>query len=194
MRPFLASLWGFILFVAGLFLAAISGMIQDEIRTRLGRVPYALIRLAVSRVPQNLRAELGEEWRGELAAILKATEDVPVTGLASAVWFAVGLLIRGPAIARELTGTARRFRDLRVLQILSRHLGNARGFKVRLPVRSVPDQLTAQGTPAGNVAVRLPVKIVLIVAAAMVAVVTFSVVISHSYGQTYAGYGYGAPP
>lgn len=103
MRPFWTSVWALALFAVGLFVAAVSGMVQIEIRTRLGRVPYALIRLAVLRVPQDLRAELGDEWRSELAAILKAAEDVPVTALVNGVWFALGLLFRGRSLPEQVT-------------------------------------------------------------------------------------------
>jgi hypothetical protein len=170
MRPSWAGLWSLIMFAVGLFLAAVSGMVQDEIRTRLGRVPYALIRLAVSRLPRDIRAELGDEWRSELAAILKAAEDVPVTGLVSAAWFAVGLLVRGTAISREFTGTARQSRYLRLLQVLSSHLRDCRSFTARLTGRNIPRQVTVGGASGGSMTIPLPLKIGLITACAMAAV------------------------
>jgi hypothetical protein len=179
------------LFAVGLLVATVSGMVQVEIRTRLGRVPYALIRLAAWRVPQDLRAELGGEWRSELAAILKAAEDVPVTGLVQGLWFALGLLFRGATVAREFSGTAKRARDAPMLKILLRHVRDGKTYLGRLAGRRISDRVTLSGTPGGGMAIRLSAKVALIVPAAALAGIAVFYAVNSSAGPSYMPY---APP
>jgi hypothetical protein len=176
MRPFWASLWAFALFAAGLFVATVSGMVQDEIRGRLGQVPYALIRLAVSRVPRDLRDDLGDEWRSEVAGILKAAEDVPVTGLVHAAWFAVGLLLRSAAVAREFSGPAKHARDGRLHQVLLRRARDSKDFLGRLTARGIVRQVVLDGAPGSGIAIRLRMKIAVavVVAAAVAAAAVYT--------------------
>jgi hypothetical protein len=94
-------------FALGLLAATALGMVQDEARARLGRLPGFMLRLAILRLPKDLRGDLGDEWRNELEAITDDAEGLPVTGLTKALWFAVGLVLRGPAIARAFAGTER---------------------------------------------------------------------------------------
>jgi hypothetical protein len=119
MKAFWAALGALMLLAAGLFIAAVSGMVQAEIRTRLSQLPEAVIRLAVRRIPQDLREDLGEEWRSELEGIFDANQDMPVTGLTKAIWYATGLLVRGPAVARIFSGTARYARAAHLHRFLS---------------------------------------------------------------------------
>ena len=153
MRALWAGLCALAALAAGLVLAAISDMASEEIRTRLRQLPKALILLAAWLVPEEWREELGDEWRSELAAILDRTEDVPVTGLTKAIWYAAGLLIRGRAVARELSGTTRRFGDARLLRFLARLLRRAQGTLGGLADRDASGQVLVRGKPAATVAI-----------------------------------------
>jgi hypothetical protein len=115
-----AAFTALVALAAGLLMATFLDMVRDEIRTRLGRLPGTLVSLAVRRLPPGLREDLGEEWRSELEAITETASGVPVTGLATALWFAVGVLIRGPAIARAFSGTERPARSALIGKYCSR--------------------------------------------------------------------------
>lgn len=91
------------LFIGSMLWAAITDMCKDEIRTRIGRLPYALIRMAVLRIPHAARGGLTEEWQAELDFILHGTDGLPATRLLRGASFSVDLLLRGaPAMAREI--------------------------------------------------------------------------------------------
>jgi DNA-binding transcriptional MerR regulator len=81
---------------------AATEMWQEELRTRLGRLPYALIRLAISQLPRQERDGYADEWRAELAFVLRDTQGLPVTRLFRGIGFAAGLLRVSRSIAREL--------------------------------------------------------------------------------------------
>jgi hypothetical protein len=92
------------LFVGSILWAAVTDMCKDEVRTRLDRLPYVLIRVAALRVPGAVRSDLTSEWDAELDFILHGTEDLPLTRLLRGVNFSADLLLRGaPAVAREIT-------------------------------------------------------------------------------------------
>lgn len=78
--------------------------LSDEIRGQLDLLPRALIRVARLRLPGPVRADLGDEWLAELAAILDRAKPLPVTRLLAGIRFAFGLLLAAPMIARELSG------------------------------------------------------------------------------------------
>lgn len=99
--------WAVLLFLAfcvlGLFRGATSEMWQEELRTRLGRIPHALIRLASRQLPWQERDDYADEWFAELAFMLLDTEGLPLTRLLRGTRFAIGLLRVSHGIARELT-------------------------------------------------------------------------------------------
>lgn len=92
----------FLGFVGGLAAVVIGDLASEEIRARLDRLPDALLCLAIRRLPPELRAERGAEWRAELDHILHRAKIYPVTRLMKGIYFAVGLLCTAPAIARSL--------------------------------------------------------------------------------------------
>ena len=104
------------LFVAGacvsllvLLLKAVTGrLLQEDAATRLGRIPFALIRLASARLPRELRDDAAAEWRAELDFVLHGTQGEPITRLLRGIRYAAGLLMSAPAVADGLRGTARR--------------------------------------------------------------------------------------
>ena len=93
--------------VAGLFVgsalwAVLTDMCKDEVRTRLDRLPYLLLRVAALRVSGAVRSDLTGEWDAELDFILHGTEGLPLTRLLRGVSYSADLLLRGaPAVARE---------------------------------------------------------------------------------------------
>lgn len=82
--------------------AFIGDMVQEEARTRLHRIPFALIRMAITQVPRELRDDLAAEWTAELAFVLSGTEGLPVTGLVRGIRYSVGLLLAALAITDGL--------------------------------------------------------------------------------------------
>ena len=84
---------------------ALSAMCQEEIQTRLGRLPNLLIRLAALRLPRDVRSDLASEWLAEVDRIVSGTEGLPVTRLLKGLRYAADLLRAGPLVARELTGS-----------------------------------------------------------------------------------------
>jgi hypothetical protein len=84
--------------------AVVGDMAREEARTRLGRIPFALIRLAAARVPRELRDDLPAEWKAELEFLLADTDGLPLTRLLRGIRFSVGLLISAREITDELTG------------------------------------------------------------------------------------------
>src|SRR4051812_9161990 len=96
----------FIGFIAAFALTATLGdLLSEEIRSRLDRVPFTLLRLAACRLPAKLRAKVhDEEWVPEMHRILRGHDARPITRLYHGVRFAVGLWWAAPTIASELDG------------------------------------------------------------------------------------------
>ncbi len=72
---------------------AITEMCKEEIRTRVGRFPYVLLRVVAMRIERALREEALHEWRIELDFILSDTDGLPVTRLLRGIHFSVSLLV-----------------------------------------------------------------------------------------------------
>jgi hypothetical protein len=84
----------------GVAKAVMGVMIREEMQTRLGRLPFVLIRLASARVPRaDLRDDLAAEWNAELEFVLTGTDGLPLTRLMRGVRYSTGLLLS----AREIT-------------------------------------------------------------------------------------------
>jgi hypothetical protein len=86
-------------------LAAVTGVVSDEARARFDRIPYGLLCVAVRRLPREIRADVGEEWRAELDHILHRVQAYPLTRLLYGTWFAIGLLRAAPAVGKNLIST-----------------------------------------------------------------------------------------
>jgi DNA-binding transcriptional MerR regulator len=91
------------LFAFVLLRRAATEMWQEELRTRLSRLPLAMIRLASRQLPLQERDGYADEWRAELAYVLRDTDGLPLTRLIRGTRFAVGLLRVSRSIARELS-------------------------------------------------------------------------------------------
>jgi hypothetical protein len=83
----------------------LAAMCAQEIETRIGLLPNALIRLAVLRLPRDVRGDLADEWTAELDFIVSGTDGLPVTRLLRGLRFAASLVRVAPSIAHELTCT-----------------------------------------------------------------------------------------
>jgi lipopolysaccharide/colanic/teichoic acid biosynthesis glycosyltransferase len=95
--------WAFLIGFIGILATAVVGdLFSEEIRTRLERLPAAVIRFVGRRLPADVQDEWTDEWLAELAYILRGTESLPITRLVRGTRFAVGHLRSVPAIGREL--------------------------------------------------------------------------------------------
>jgi ABC-type multidrug transport system fused ATPase/permease subunit len=83
--------------------AVMGGMIREEAQTRLGRIPFALIKLAGARIPGELRDDLVAEWNAELEFVLTGTDGMPLTRLVRGIRYSAGLLLSAREITDELT-------------------------------------------------------------------------------------------
>ncbi len=97
-----ALLAGMICLVIWLARNATGEMLKEEMQTRLCRIPNAVIRVAVLRLPEQARSELADEWLSELAFIVNDTEGLPVTRLLRGIRFAGSLLWTAREMAHEL--------------------------------------------------------------------------------------------
>ena len=77
---------------------------EGIVRGLLDLIPLAIMRRAARQLPSNKRRDFEDEWRSELAYILRDTEPLPLTGFIQSTTFATGLLISSRHLARELTG------------------------------------------------------------------------------------------
>jgi protease PrsW len=90
-------------FVAGALLAALSGVIGDEVRGWLELAPRGILRLVALRLPAGSREAIyDEEWLPELVFILHEAEGGPITRAARATWFAISLAGAAAEIGRAL--------------------------------------------------------------------------------------------
>jgi hypothetical protein len=100
----LGAIWTVVIAAAaGIGAACVGDLFSEEARTRLDRLPYALIRLAALRVPSDVRPELYEEWSAELHELLRGAEALPVTRLVRGIRYAAGLLRVSSDIGNQLT-------------------------------------------------------------------------------------------
>jgi hypothetical protein len=90
-------------FVGTFVMAAIGGMVSEEVRDRLGHVPHAILRLAACWLDPVHRVTVYEdEWLPELTHILKGDEARPITRLIHGTRFALGILATARRIACRL--------------------------------------------------------------------------------------------
>ncbi len=93
---------------AGLAATAMSELVSEEARARLDQVPYALLTVAIRRLPLEIRADVGDEWRAELRQILRGAQAYPLTRLIHGIRFALGLLWVAPQIGKHLVSVRER--------------------------------------------------------------------------------------
>jgi exopolysaccharide biosynthesis polyprenyl glycosylphosphotransferase len=71
---------------------ALTDMCKEEVRTRLVRLPHAVLRLVAMRIPRREREDVLAEWSAELDFILSETDGLPVTRLLRGLRYSVSLL------------------------------------------------------------------------------------------------------
>ena len=99
---------GFVSLVVSIFSRPILAMLDEEIRTRISRLPNAVIYLIALRFPRKVRRDLIDEWTTELEAVVSGTEGLPVTQLLEGLEYAWSLRHFQRADGRRLTGIRRR--------------------------------------------------------------------------------------
>lgn len=101
-------------------IAACTSVVRGQVPGRLRRLPFALLRLARRRVPEELRVRLhDEEWQPELYHIVNRAGASPVSRLLSGMMFALGLLRTARSISRQREESASLDIELRRLISLS---------------------------------------------------------------------------
>lgn len=95
-------IWGIIGFLTALVATTVGDLVSEELRSRMDRMPYSVLRLAIRRLPVELRPSVGDEWLAELHHILRQTKGLPLTRLVSAMPYALGLLRTARRIGRDL--------------------------------------------------------------------------------------------
>lgn len=92
-----------LVFIAATLLAALSGLIGDEVRGWLELAPRGLLRVAAMRLPVDRREAIyGEEWLPELLFIVRKVEGRPITRLVLGTWFAASMIRSAGRVARTL--------------------------------------------------------------------------------------------
>lgn len=101
MRSVLITIGGFI--VGSVVLSLIGDMCKEEVRARIERLPFALLRLAAYWLPRSVRGDLSAEWSAELDYILHEAEGLPITRLLRGVCYSTDLMLRGArSVAQEI--------------------------------------------------------------------------------------------
>ncbi|MDH2427487.1 hypothetical protein [Sphaerisporangium sp. TRM90804] len=143
-------------FVGLLVYDMLQGLINEEVRVRLGRLPFTILRLAARQLPEELRQEIYEnEWVADLRFLLSEdAESGPITRLVTANRFALSLLLRrgGARTAKELYAhtapSMREFTDIRHLPRNRRRRFHALTARLRelsaLPVGNLDDGALAR--------------------------------------------------
>jgi hypothetical protein len=92
-----------LLFVTAALIAALSGLIGDEVRGWLELAPRGMLRLAAIRLPAGQRRAIyDEEWLPELLSILRGAEDRPITRLIVGTRFSLSIARGAGRIGRTL--------------------------------------------------------------------------------------------
>jgi hypothetical protein len=95
--------WGIVVgFLVTVITTTVCDLVSEELRSRLDRVPYVVIHVAIRRLPDDVRQSVGNEWLAELHHIVRHAKGRPITRLLSATRYALGLLYKARRIGREL--------------------------------------------------------------------------------------------
>jgi hypothetical protein len=84
----------------------VKDMAKEEARPRVERLPHAILRLAVRRLPQEMRERQLADWHGELFQILRGTKKMPMTRFYQGIRFSLSLLHAAPSVARAFGWTS----------------------------------------------------------------------------------------
>lgn len=105
------------LFLPLLLVEICKDAVKEEARTRLERLPFAILHLAARRLPVESREYvLHGEWQPELHYIIAESNGLPLTRLARGICFSLGLLRGAKQIGTDLEGARSEHRDLLLIQ------------------------------------------------------------------------------
>lgn len=94
-----------VLFIIAALLAALSGLIGDEVRGQLERLPFGILWLVAGRLPADLRqAVYREEWRPDLIQHMQEADGRPITRLIVGIKYAADMARGAGKVGRELDG------------------------------------------------------------------------------------------
>lgn len=71
---------GIVDFLVTLVVTIVGGLVSEELRSRLDRMPYAVLRVAIRRLPVELRQSVGDEWLAELHPFCTIPKTSPSPG------------------------------------------------------------------------------------------------------------------
>jgi hypothetical protein len=90
-------------FILSSLLLGLGGMISDEARGWLERIPYGLLRIAAMRLPACQREAIYcGEWLPELIFIMRKADGRPVTRLVIGARYATSMIRSARRVARSL--------------------------------------------------------------------------------------------
>jgi hypothetical protein len=93
------------LFIIAALLATLSGLISDEVRGWLDRVPLGILWLVALRLPVGLRQVVyREEWLPDLIEHLQKADGRPITRLIFGIGYAADMARGAGKVGRELDG------------------------------------------------------------------------------------------
>ncbi|HEU5473664.1 MAG TPA: tetratricopeptide repeat protein [Actinophytocola sp.] len=100
-----ALIWPLLAVLGAFVYLALSALVSEELRARVNRLPFVILRLAARRLPPELRFEIhDEEWLPELCYLMGDSRVGPITRLCRGTNFALSVWLRrgGERMAREL--------------------------------------------------------------------------------------------
>jgi hypothetical protein len=93
-------LWVLFGSLASLVLLGVTGLIGDEVKGWVIRLPHALLWVASRRVPASHRRSQYRDWNADLVAFLRdETSERPITRLLQGIAFAASLIRTAPQMA-----------------------------------------------------------------------------------------------
>jgi predicted MFS family arabinose efflux permease len=99
----MAWILGALSIASGVLLAAVGGILGDEIRGWMDLAPHGILRMAASQLDaEQYETIYAAEWLPELIYILKKTESRPITRFVRGVTYSLGLVVSARRIARQL--------------------------------------------------------------------------------------------
>ena len=112
----------------------LSGMVGDELRTRVDRLAGVFVRLALRRLPPEMREFYRPDWEGVLLAIFyDETAGLPITRLFKSIKFGLSLWLGAGDIRKEtklVQQAAEADEKMEVLAVVERGVGAGRRYDV----------------------------------------------------------------
>jgi len=146
----MSAIWwilgGLVAVTALLMRDILTEMCQEEIKTRLTRLPQTILRLVALRIPRDARKDTTAEWQAELDFIVANTEGMPLTRLLRGVAYSIGLLrmiVPANPVAERLSA--------RQLRMSIKRKANPAGYARSWSTRSWTNSYLVQSVAADSV-------------------------------------------